>query len=200
MSIHTAAVSRAATWSAGWRRAYGLISAFSPTPIASLRHSPETARHMRQNLGSRGHSGPPSRVWAAPCSPPPSPGMSSGPPAGQPPLPSHHLPWHTTPAMSPGPVPVRPHGDLQPRPAQSPASVRTDSSDTLRAPASHPAGLRTASQAAPPPSLPLALSTAQPCRPLTSPPSPPVPLSPWFPILSHLLSKLLPALQHPNGR
>lgn len=46
----------------------------------------ETARYMRQNIGSQNHSDPSSRVLAALCSALPSLVMCSQPPARQPPL------------------------------------------------------------------------------------------------------------------
>lgn len=146
MSVHAAAVLGAATWSGRW---WGALSQPAAQPLTSKPPSPETdtqpqetARHMRQDVGSQDHSDPSSRVLAALCSALPSLVTSSQPPARQPPLSLPACPmarWlHSIPRLS---FTMRPHLHLQPSPLQSLASVSTDSSDTLQAPASHPDSL-----------------------------------------------------------
>ena len=166
----------------------------SPSPETDTQPQ-ETARYMRQNIGSQHHSDPSCRVLAALCFVLPSLSMSSQPPARQPPLsmPAHPLArWlHSIPRLS---FTMGPHFHLQPS-LQSLASVSTDSSDTLQAPASHATSLpetlltyssQLASSLPSLPSWPRSFLVFQEHANLHFP----VPLPPWFPILSHVLGKL----------
>lgn len=113
--------------------------------------------------------------------------------------PRHHLPWHVIHTVD-----VRPHVHLQPSCPQSPASVPTDSSATLRGPASRSAGLPAflptcflSQLASPHPTwlstrVPVVLRTHQPL-------ALPGPLPSWFPTLSQLLRRLF-LVQQPSRR
>lgn len=179
---------RAAAWSGGWGKLDLSLPPSSTSTSPSLEtetRAQETARHVRQNRGSQDGSDPHARVLAAlhgllPLQP------RHRPPARQPPLTRHHSRNAPRPSLL-----VRPHLHLQAHSPQSPVTPRT--------PCSQPAGLpdilpaRSFSQVtSPPPHCPVGHTRF--CSHF------PMPLPLWVATLSHPLSKLLLALQHPHGR
>lgn len=127
-SVRVAPALRAAAWSGGWGKLDLSLPPSSTSTSPSLEtetRAQETAGHVRQNRGSQDGSDPHARVLAAlhgllPLQP------RHRPPARQPPLTRHHSRNAPRPSLL-----VRPHLHLQAHSPQSPASLSTDSSNTL---------------------------------------------------------------------